>query len=449
MAIIDKHPGSTPTPTPKPIDIHTENRTAVVDTDVERLSNILTHVEGMSWYVNYYQQILGDDDQTATQETSLTPVTQQYRRIEEFEFKVQSPLSVSTNSETYAQTLTGDAIIYPGTLIPNKGDMFVSDIGAGESGVFTITEVDLMSHYKDRCYRVSYRLVRRLVGAADTYLIDLDHKVVRTYMYQKDYLVYGRDPVITTDEATVNRRLHEQTEVLLNYYFSVYYSEDHATMLFPDNASVTYDPAIPKVLMALLNTHDHPLMRKVRSINTEAIKDTQQRTIWDVLLRRTPQLLSVIPRAAMLVPACQFANNPQLYNVAYSGLEYVVVPERMYSVSPYRKAPYLHEYIPKLEVRYKDLGKQVTTPDSASAGTLPDTPVVRSLSTYVVSAGVYDRGEVTSALESCVQSYLNESGMDREELFRLSEKAVRWPYLEGYYYIPLLLILMLSALRGA
>lgn len=449
MAIIDRHPKPKQPKRSEPLDIHTENETAVVDTDKERLDHLLTHVEGMSWYVTYYQQVLGEDDQTAAQEVALDPVNQQYRKIEAMEFKVQSPLSVTTNAESYAQTLTGSAVIYPGTLIPNKGDVFLADIGAGELGVFSLTEVELMSHYKDRCYEVSYRMVRRVDSRTDAYLIDLDHKVVQAYTYQRDYLVYGKNPIITDSEATLNHSLQSRIDALLVYYFNVYYSDDHATLLFPDNKSVVYDPAIPKVLLSLFNTHDHPLMRKLRAVNVEAIPETQQMTIWDVLLRRSPALLPTIPKKANIVPSGNFGNNPQLYNIAYSGLQYVVIPEQVYRVNQDPSVQYLHEYIPTLEVRYKDLGKQVNATHEAEESHLPDTPIVRRLATYVVSEGVYGQSEVVTELESLVVSYLNQSGLDRESLLRLSERALRWPYLEGYYYIPVLLILMLTALRGA
>jgi len=449
MAIINRHPNPPAPKRAEPINVHTENRTAVVDTGVERLGNLLTHVEGMSWYVTYYQQVLGEDDQTGTQEVSLDPVNQQYRKIEAMEYKVQSPLSVSTNSETYAQTLTGSAVIYPGTLIPNKGDVFLADIGAGELGVFTLTKIELMSHYKDRCYEVSYRMVRRVDSRTDVYLIDLDHKVVREYTYIKDYLVYGKDPIITSSEATLNQRLQSQIDAVLMYYFNVYYSDDHATLLFPDNRSITYDPAIPKVMLSLFNTHDYPFVHKLRTINTEAIPETQQMTIWDVLLRRTPELLATIPKTAKRVPTGHYANNPQLYNIAYSGMEYVIIPERVYSVNQHRDVRYLHDYLPSLEVRYKDLGKQMSSRHELDTGHLPDTPIVRRLDTYVLTAGIYTRTEVDTELETLVSSYLSQTGINRESLLRLSERALRWPYLEGYYYIPVLLILMLTSLRGA
>lgn len=450
MPIISNHPGNnTPPKKPDPITVDKENHTAVVDTDRERLDSLLTHVEGMSWYVTYYQQVLGKDDHTLTQETSLDPVNQQYREIEHFEFKVQSPLSVSTNDETYAQTLTGSAVIYPGTVIPNKGDVFLADIGAGETGVFTLTTVGLLSHYKDRCYEIEYRLTRRIQDLNDSYLTDLRNKTLESYVYQKDYLTYGKDPVIVREEAVTNQKLENMIEVLLSYYFTTYYSDNHSTILFPDKFAISYDPAIPRVLTSIFNTHQHPMLKRLRHINTEAIPETDQLTIWDVLLKRSPELLSTIAKKASLVPTGNYGNNPQLYNIAYSGLDYVVVPERTYSVNHRTDRKYLHEYIPSMEVRYKDLGKDLTVTREGDGETLPDTPIVRRLSSYVFDEGVYNSSEVGSELESLVRSYLDRTGLNREALLRLSEKALKWPYLEGYYYIPVMLILMLSALRGA
>lgn len=449
MAIVDQYPTPPPKPKTDPIDIHRENDTAVVDTDVERLDSLLTHVEGMSWIVTYYQQVLGEHDQTASQEVSLDPVSQQYRRIDQLEMKVQSPLDLSVNDETYAQMLRGSSVIYPGTLIPNKGDVFLADIGAGELGVFTLTEIELLSHYKDRCYEVSYRLTRRIDGPKDPYLTDLDHKTVERYTYLKDYLTYGRDPVVTDREVTQTQDIRAALTTLLTHYFNVFYSDDQGTFLMPDTARITYDPQIPKVLMRVFNVTDHPLLRRLRTINTEAVEDTQQMTIWDVLLRRAPELLPTVPKRATLHPAEEYGNNPMLYNVAYSGIDYLVVPERVFSMNTAHDTPheYLHAYLPTIETRYRDLSQSIPVGEGSNL-TLPDTPKVKTLDTYVLSDGVYTLSTVNTKLETEVIAYLRQSGLDRERLVELSQSALRWPYLESYYHIPVLLILLTAAVRG-
>jgi len=450
MPIIDQYPSKPPKVKDTPIDVSQENDSAVVDTDRQRLDNLLTHVEGMSWVVTYYQQVLGQHDHTLAQEVTLDPTQQQYNKVEHLELKVQSPLEVSTNDETYAQTLRGTAVVYSGTLIPNKGDVFLADIGAGELGVFTLTEVELLSHYKDRCYEVSYRMTRRIDSPTDTYLTDLGLKVVGEFTYLKDYLQHGKDPIVTPAEATLGSRLQGQMDVLLSQYFNLFYMDEHATFMMPDKARVTYDPMIPKAILSLFNVNEHPLLRRLRTPNVEAIEALQQITVWDCLLKRTPELLPTVPHRAQLHPVGLYGNHPQLYNIAYSGLDYVVVPEQKFQMSTehnLHKVVYTHEYLPEIETRYKDLNRDLAV--KRGDDELPDTPNVRSLATYLFTDGVYRSSEVHSKLESLVVSYFRRSGVDREMLVKLSENALKWSYLESYYYIPVLMILITASLRGA
>ena len=141
--IVSKDPVSTPQEI-KTIEIASPN-TAVIATDnryTPRI-NLITHVSGSEWIVNYYSQILTTDSQLSGQQLSLNATNQQYKKINQFKFKVSSPLTTSQNTEDNSMEVVGESII-PNFIIPNVGDMFVADLGEGNIGVFKINSFVLL-----------------------------------------------------------------------------------------------------------------------------------------------------------------------------------------------------------------------------------------------------------------------------------------------------------------
>ena len=63
-------------------------RGVTVDTRYVPQSALLTHLEGSSWTVNYYSQVLGEDNAVEGQNVTREAIYQQYRLIKGFEFKV-------------------------------------------------------------------------------------------------------------------------------------------------------------------------------------------------------------------------------------------------------------------------------------------------------------------------------------------------------------------------
>ena len=100
----------------------------VVDTKEVDHSSLLTYVSGSSWTVNYYSQILGQDQVGVTQQVDQSGVYQQYKEIKNFELKVQSPLSQDQDPETKVFEVVGTSNLYP-SIVPNTGDMFIADVG--------------------------------------------------------------------------------------------------------------------------------------------------------------------------------------------------------------------------------------------------------------------------------------------------------------------------------
>ena len=150
-------PASPPVPeTPLPQQINAKiaeehQRNALVDSKVTPYAALLTHIEGSSWFVDYYSQVLGADDDVTPYQPTQSAIYQQYLLIKKFELKLQGSLSVSDDSDTSVMTVTGSATVYP-YMKPNKGDAFIADIGDGRVGQFTVDGITKQTILKETCY---------------------------------------------------------------------------------------------------------------------------------------------------------------------------------------------------------------------------------------------------------------------------------------------------------
>ena len=184
-------------------------RTAVVDTQYIPSTHLLAHIEGSNWTVTYYSQQVAKTDELKPLQLGTSPAHQQYRRIDNYRFKVNTPLSQSQDDEYKEFQVTGEASLF-WSLVPNVGDMFIADVGDGRSGLFTLTETERMSYNKDSCYRVSYVLVSYLT---DEYAADLAAKTTSVVVFDLEMLELMDNPfVVESDYQKIVslRQLDEQ-----------------------------------------------------------------------------------------------------------------------------------------------------------------------------------------------------------------------------------------------
>ena len=186
------YPTAPPLETPRTLSVaDKEFKHSIVDTKIEPLNSLITHVEGASRIVDWYSQILSVSEEPQKYSASLLPHLQQYRLIKDLEIK-QSDFSFNFDDANQEAHATGTATLYP-PIIPNYGDMFIADIGNGQVGFFTVSRVEKKSIFKQACFEVEYALERILdnVGEVDV----INQKVVETYYFIKDFILYGQNPL--------------------------------------------------------------------------------------------------------------------------------------------------------------------------------------------------------------------------------------------------------------
>lgn len=457
-------PASPPVPeTPLPKQINAKiaeehQRNALVDSKVTPYAALLTHIEGSSWFVDYYSQVLGADDDVTPYQPTQSAIYQQYLLVKKFELKLQGSLSTSDDSNTSVMTVTGTAVIYP-YLKPNKGDAFIADIGDGRVGQFTVDGITKQTILKETCYQITFTLVRY---ATDELIKAINRKVVKTAYFNRDYLVYGQNPILVGESVETAKFLQDYEQDLLAQWVGLFYSNEYHTWLVPGQTRPAYDPYVVKMMLAMYDINAHPTIRKVREINVDGLDRMKLPSLWDALLTLDKTRLYDIFTTAHLIPAATFNAHPYFDGVRYSGIGYVVGPatpttnvdmdyttERFYIGMPYTLLNDMQIDLASIlfgNVLDGDVppGDDPLPMDSLYLSTEVATihPVTPD-NGYVLTTAFYTRAAVgRSKFELMVDDFFQTGAVNHGVLFGFCESVRAWGRLEKFYYIPILLALL-------
>ena len=483
-----------------------ESKSVVVDTRYEPKAHLLTHVEGSPWNVNYYSQVLNTDNSVIGQQADRNPIYQQYMYIEKFEFKVTQPLTTSQDPISKEMTLTGTANIYP-HVIPNKGDMFIADVGDGRDAIFQITSCERRSIFKDTCYVVEYLLINYTTKELRA---DLDNKVVKRFVFRNDFIDYGQSPMIVASESEQINKLEMFFHEIIAVYMKSFFSNEYKTLILPGQEAPIYDHFLVKAVKAFFNTWDCPDVKFIKLLNLDDDNNMKTLTIWDMLYELNQGLLNYTAPKYNVVSSKLFTRDPMMEGIYYTGIPYVIYPDvswkdvdyelrdktkpaaplKLRNVAPRTNlAMFSPEY--KKACSYCDDGNQfsdlVDPYEAAKADpndvnpandgygvgadhndhiwdfsdilggdleiVLPDIHLVTIDEFYVFARAFYlqqndqfDPG--MSKLECAVCQMLLRKKIDNSLLIYFCETYHSWGALERFYYIPILLMLIRYSIRS-
>lgn len=450
MPIMNPVPGAPPAQTPNVPDIaKPQFRGVTVNTRYVPQSSLLTNIEGSSWTVNYYSQVVGADNDLSGQQLNRDPVYQQYRLIHRLELKVQTPLTTTQDQETKSMHVTGTAIVYP-FLIPLEGDMFLADIDDGREAVFRITNTERRTYFKESCYQIDYVLVDYSNPQRTG---DLNSKIVQEYYFLRDFLIHGQNPLLIPDEYQAVMDLTARYFEILDVYFKMFSSTEYKTLILPGQPTPTYDHFLMKAMWDFFNTWDTPLMRQNRLLNVDGNDTMGCFTLWDMLIKRQPTLLPFVNKKAGLVSARTFQWQPMLEGIRYSGMDYVVYPTDEtvcidYNIRPPATPPADATLTPTPDV--PGLMDSLLAGKNVSVLAYPAAPVFKNVLVddyYVFSQNFYENTEGQSMLELMVRDYLNQKALDRKTLVLFTEVYQGLNPIDRFYYIPIILMLIRASIR--
>ncbi len=432
------------------IPVDYDYKTVIEDGRYTSHNHLLTYIAGSSWVVTYFQQQLGKDDEPTAQDLNKDPVYQQYIRISDFELKVSSSLSESQDATTKEFEVTGEATIYP-PVLPNKGDMFIADIGDGRDAVFAIVSTERLTILKKTCYNISYILVD---FAVDARIEDFNRKTVEETHFLKSLLNHGVDPVVVDEDYNRHLSLKDLRGKLMGAYFGRFFQKNVASLAVPGQDWVTFDPFLVKCIKSFMETREHPMLRNMKNYSVELPGRALPLTIWDVLMRFSIDMLPLVNEKLALVDSHYFGTVPQFEGVYYSNINSVVYPVDM------GNSDINSMFIKPAGTPTRDIGHQFETTRLASLAMLPAIsnigfdnlpsiwPVTKD-EFYIFSKAFYHGIAVDqSQLEALVLKALSGEPINQKALYELSTEVDTWGYLEQFYYVPVLMILIKMVLHG-
>lgn len=423
-------------------------RGAVVDTKWIPRSSLLTHIEGSSWIVDYYSQVLDTDSNLSGQQYTKNPVYQSYKKIINLEVKVQTPLNTDQDDANKEMSVTGSGILYP-SIIPNEGDMFTADIGEGKLGIFKVTSSKKNSIFKEACYDISYTLDTDNVDK----LLDLQQKTIVTYYFHKDYLLSGANPLVIKNEMDTLLNLKKVYDIMLYQYFRRFFSNEFKTLIVPSQLKPTYDHYLTSYILSMFSSQEAHELAYIRVMNLDEDRVSKCDTIWDTLKQKDLALLNTAFTQVGLVSALSYSRAPTHNGIRYSGMGAVVYP----------KNPYIsvdHSYVNNVKIVESDL--QASTDTSTSSNVLIRAVNLKDIETdlgddlypvtvddyYVLSANFYNNTATQSTLETLVRAYINRTQIDTDQLYNTARNFHKWGSLEQFYYVPIIMTLIRTVLKG-
>lgn len=487
-------------PTEKPIETikitSTSNTTTMVDNRWVPRVNLITHIEGSAWTVDYYSQVLTKDSQLSGQQISLSASNQQYTKISNFVLKVTSTLS-STQKEDKSMEVTGEAIVNP-SVIANEGDMFVADIGEGRLAAFEITKTTKLSIFKQACFQISYKLV-----SDDALRIeDLINKTVKETVYHDSFNLFGKNPIIVKDEHSILIELQEEYRKVLEYYFKRFYSKEFKTILVPMQSTSIYDPFLVEFLLSQFNSRDNHVINHVIKFNVQTDDTLETTSLWDSIKHRDVAYLNSSFSKYSLKDIKTLNSTAISNGIRYSGIRKIIYPSdsslsvdnTLDSTLPINNNVVDNESFGNTNIELRttnlrnlkgsnDLSSQVdnsvldnyytvlengeqlkifnplstdvvqntTTQDTLSFINVPKEQLPISLSSeyYLLTENFYlNKTSDMSVFEGLVLSYINKQSVDKANILNICKEYHKWSLLQQFYYLPIVLVMVRSLLNG-
>ncbi|UGO54005.1 putative virion structural protein [Serratia phage vB_SmaM_Haymo] len=447
MSLFDEDEKASSINPPQVLPNETPFKGISIDTQYTPVSTMLTAIEGRSWIVDYFSQVLNGDDETSSHQMTRLGIHQQYNLIQNLELMVTDPLPANPTYDTTNNEFTGRGVanMYPGVR-PNVGDMFTASLLDGKLGLFQVTEnIQQRTIYRQTAFTIEYVLKSILSRREFEVMMS---KVQRTYHFHKSFLDSGINPILTDEAHNAVEEFESIRKRLPRQYMTQYFNKEYGTLLVPDQGQrPVYDPFLTKFVTNLWSRLEVGTFNGMNNLNVMDGIIREFRTIYDALLHNDPYLIDVVEAKIPIVDTSTFFRNPYYGPAWYVGIPFVFYPKSnpddyMYSMS---------EAVPKAKVlqpgKIPERNGPPRDPD-AKPSIENGIKLVNADEYYVFSADFYSKSESQSALETLVWQTLDNGSIDAKTLIGLFKDSRDWSNLERFYYLPIMFAIIPAALRG-
>lgn len=452
MAIMSVKPTAEVKQYPRQPNIQPQGaQTVIVDNSITPKQALITHVAGIALKVDYYKLVVNKDNALYSQDIGQTSTQQQYIKYKDFELRQQGSLNEDQNDEDKVFVVRGTAIAHSG-LIPNEGDMFVTDVGDGRAGVFNIVRSQRLSIMGETVFQIEYSLAYFVNDKQDSFN-DLEKKVIQTYFYIKKRLDYREDPFVTTEENAFINSLNTYYREMCGLYYHWFFSKEFAAYILPGQTSSIFDYFLYRALRSLFTDDYFGVLQKHQAINIEDDDLIARKLdLFSVLLERSAAKFEICDQRVGVARTGTFSYEGATNSIRYTGIRQLIYP-----VSTENRIDIFYNRLDHGVLEGPLLPTPNTLNENIAARQVTEfefgdkkVPLIKPVSIddyYILSKDFYHRTHKVSVLEDLVLNYIDGKACNTHALKVLCDNYRYWPALERFYYIPLLMILIKSVLK--
>jgi hypothetical protein len=431
-------------------------KSTIIDTVYDPVASLLQYIEGSPVVVDYWGQVKGADQVPDSLDVHKHPIYSQYINIREMEIRLQGDVAYTQTDQTNESQLQGTAVLYPG-IIPNKGDVFIMDIGDGRAGVFHVVEVERKTIRRDTCFEITFHWKGYPDDHRNLYA-ELKKRAVRVVNFKKEFLNHGKNHLLTNEDVGVLEVMDRRVSELTSIYFAQFYDNETRTFLMPNDATLGrfYDHYVVKTFISTTDTETHPLITNLKLYNVDGAENMNDLNFWSLLTKMDFSLLPVLTKKMWMAYSKAFPRWPVYGGVYHSKIDSVVYPLNRtpgcYNEVSSGGFP-MYELLPPsiLDVFRRTVLTGFDQPIPDEDG-LPEDPAlikpplihpVNKDNFYVLSQAFYEKAATgQSVLELITSNVLSRKVYDYKYLIEVCDDIHNWTPLDRFYYIPLLLILL-------
>lgn len=202
-------------------------------------------MKGKRVSVTYYRLLrqggVNNRSNIADYPTARNVLEKEYQKIINLEITLPHGLEFSSDNESAAVGVSGEALFYPG-MNPSIGDIFTMGLGDGRIGVFQLSAITPGSWRTDRIYTVKF-VLQSFLTSADSDPIEGSVTVVS--IFSKENYLGGT--VALLSEVTYKNllKIKEIRTNLIRYYYQIFFDSELCSYIRPDGI---YDPHVVKFI---------------------------------------------------------------------------------------------------------------------------------------------------------------------------------------------------------
>jgi len=451
MAIVRLNPEANPVPnTTTPETIQEPNKSIFTSLVSEaKVNSLLKYVEGYSWTVNYYGQLLNSNNTLENFDPTTPNLTQPYYKVNKLIMQVSSPLSSSYDQNTGITLITGSAIV-PYKITPNVGDVFIAQVDSGEDAIFHITSVSRKTHRKDTLYEISYTLYAYKSTNPD-FIEALESRINEVYYFNNDSNFFNRDVLIKPSVQEARDRVKIFLNESKKYYFSTFTQLETGSLLIPGIDNILYDPVLVKFIMKTVE-YDY-LLNVPFFQHTYLSKEIDQPSIFDALLNQSQVYLKNINKTFNFISSNAIENRARIGTVYHAGIDYILHPTNpntSYDVlgsSIFDQSEYLSSM--KTVKNYNTSTPLVL--ETINNNQIYTKPILHDLfieDYYIVSKNFYEylddntKYPSISYIEFLISKFIKKEAIAVEDLAVTVERYMDWSLLHQLYLLPVCWLLI-------